>query len=71
MAETYFRFKSRVNKQLDDHEERLGVAEDRLNRHEQDIADLHTATQALTRMGKRHAAMRAPKRRPSRRPNAK
>jgi len=63
MAETYFKFKSRVDSTLKEHEERLEVAEDRLNQHQLDIQDLRTATKALTRMDARHAAMRAPGRR--------
>jgi hypothetical protein len=71
MAETYFTFKARVDRKLHEHDDRFELVDERLNRHEQDIADLKKSSEALKMSGEalqrietRHAEMRAPKRRP-------
>jgi hypothetical protein len=56
---------ARVTACLKEHDDRLDVAEDRLDAHEQNLADLKAATEALARIDAR-AAERAAKRDASR-----
>jgi hypothetical protein len=72
-GDNFVRFKSNVGRrfakvdaQLKDHDERIEVAEDRLDEHEQNLADLKTATAALARIGARR--VRGDERRARKRP---